>query len=426
MRKQIHYQATKWTQAVWTRLAGASRRGKLPLFICAVLVSLSFTRQVADGILGPQSAPSQLPSGESGEARSKEHPPSNGQTKTVARQPSGIDAKQPHVTQGGAADSGGSVSAGPSLLETVRSQASNTDDLDQVRVFENEIKAGKLTEVDPLLATYLKDHPNSWRAHYMLGYVSLRLRKIGESLKELSKSLELNINNADAHKDLGQVLSIIGRYEEAQRELEAARGLEPDSPEIHYDLSRVLAVQDKFPQARQELETAIRLNPNYKEAYNALGFALAALGDDAGALASYQRAIQISEKEGVHFDAPYVNLSAYYNHQGKFDLSLAYARKALEQNPNSDVAYFQMGRTYRALGDWPRAAEALEHAVAIKPFSSQYHYILGLVYRKLGKVKESQEQMEIFERLERKAADLELMRREGRHATSRPQPEDEH
>ena len=121
-----------------------------------------------------------------------------------------------------------------------------------------------------------------------------------------------------------------------------------------------------------------------------------------------------------------MNLSGYYNHRGEFDLSLAYARKALEQNPNSDSAYYQMGKTYRTLQDWPRAADALEHAVAIKPLSSQYHYVLGFVYRKLGKVKESQEQMEIFEKLEKKAADLEVMRGQARRAMSSHRPEDEH
>ncbi len=379
MQKVIHYQANKRTQAICTRRASVSRLGKFLLFLCALLALLSSTRQVAGGILGPLQAPSEGP-----------------------------------------------VPGRPSSLETGKSQASNTDDLVQLKGYEDEIKAARFAEVEPLLVTYVRDHPNSWRAHYMLGYVCLRLRKIGESVKELSKSLELNINNAEAHKDLGQALSVIGRYEEAQRELEAARSLEPGSPEIHYDLSRILAAQDNFPQARQELETTIRLNPNYKEAYNALGFALDALGDDAGALASYQRAIQISEKEGTHFDPPYVNLSGYYNHRGEFDLSLAYARKALEQNPNSDSAYYQMGKTYRTLQDWPRAADALEHAVAIKPLSSQYHYVLGFVYRKLGKVKESQEQMEIFEKLEKKAADLEVMRGQARRAMSSHRPEDEH
>jgi tetratricopeptide (TPR) repeat protein len=301
----------------------------------------------------------------------------------------------------------------------------NADDLGQLDNFEAQIKAGKFTEVEPLLAAYLKDYPNSWRAHYMRGYVCMRLRKLSDSLNELSKSLELNVKNPEAHKDLGQVLSVVGRYEDAQRELESARDLKPDSAEIRYDLSRALAAQDKFAHARQELEVAVQLDPNYKEAYNALGFALDALGDDAAALASYQRAIEISKQEGVHFDPPYVNLSGFYSHRGHFDVALSYARKALEENPNSDAAYYQMGKTYRALEDWPHAADALERAVALKPYSSQYRYILSQVYRKQGKIKESQAQMAIFEKLERQTSDLEVARQESQHATTSPRPNED-
>jgi tetratricopeptide (TPR) repeat protein len=297
--------------------------------------------------------------------------------------------------------------------------------VEKIKAIESDIHAQKFKEADASLTGYLKDHPNSWRAHYLLGYVCLRLRRIGESLKELSKSLELNINNAEAHKTLGQVLSVIGRYEEAETELEEARRLKPDSAEIHYLLSRVLAIQDKFPQVRQELEAAIRLDPSYKEAYNALGFALEALGNDAAALASYRRAIQISEQEGTRFAPPYVNLSSYYNRQNKFDLALEYAKKALELDPKSDRAYFQMARTYRTLEDWPHAADALEHAISINPYSSEYYYILSFVYRKLGKVKESQEAMDKFRKLQEETAHLEVMRHEARRAQRRPQAEGE-
>jgi tetratricopeptide (TPR) repeat protein len=290
----------------------------------------------------------------------------------------------------------------------------DTDDEEALKAFEDDIHAERFKEAEIPLTDYLKAHPSSWRAHYMLGFVALRLRKLSESIKELSKSLEINVNNAEAHKTLGEVLSVVGRYEEAQTELEEARRLEPDSPEIHYLLSRVLVVQDKFPPARQELGTAIRLNPNYKEAYNALGFVLEGVGDSAAALASYRRAIEISEQEGTRFAAPYVNLSDYYNRQNNFDLALENAKKAIELDPKSEKAYFEMTKTYRSLGDWSRAADALEHAVTINPYYSEYYYVLSFVYRKLGKVKQSEEAMAKFKKLENDTAHLEVMPNQAR------------
>jgi len=411
-----------WARITRERTAAGFRLKGAFIFFLASLESLAFALPIATGIVGPRSASCLKSNQESTWVRSEEHTRGGCNAKMAGWQLARNRTRQSKAAQGAAADSSRAARSGRSLPETSKNPPPNVDDLDRIKSFEEQIKAGKFSELEPDLIAYLGDHPNSWRAHYMLGYVGLRLRKLGESVNELSRSLELNVHNAEAHKDLGQVLSVIGRYEEAERELSAARSLEPSSAEIRYDLSRILAAQDNFPQARQELETAIRLNPNYMEAYNALGFALDALGDDAGALASYQRAIQISEKEGLRFDAPYVNLSSFYGHRGALEVSLAYARKALDQNPKSDSAYYQMGKAYRTLGDWQHAADALEHAIDLRPSSSQYHYILGSVYRKLGRIKESQEQMEIFAELEKKTADLEVKRGASRRAMSLPHP----
>ena len=85
------------------------------------------------------------------------------------------------------------------------------DDLDQIKSFEASIDEDKIDEVEPLVLTYLKEHPNSWRAHYIQGYVLFRMRKVGDSIKELAKSLELNVDNPEAHKILGRDFVVIGQ-----------------------------------------------------------------------------------------------------------------------------------------------------------------------------------------------------------------------
>jgi len=67
---------------------------------------------------------------------------------------------------------------------------------------EADIDANKFGETESRLISYLADHPDSSRAYYDLGFVQFRIHKIGLSIKDLSKSLELNPNNAEAHKVL--------------------------------------------------------------------------------------------------------------------------------------------------------------------------------------------------------------------------------
>ena len=70
-----------------------------------------------------------------------------------------------------------------------------------------------------------------------------------------------------------------------------------------------------------------------------------------------------------------------------------------------------MAKALDRLEQWPEAAEALERAIEVNPSASSYHYVLSGVYRHLGKSKDSQEQMELFRKLEREAADFEQKRR---------------
>jgi protein O-GlcNAc transferase len=291
-------------------------------------------------------------------------------------------------------------------------ETENHPPLDSTENFDLMIQQGQLSMVEPRLVDFLRDHPDSSRAHYQLGYVWLRQRRISDSIREFSRSLQLNLNFADAHRLLGLDLSLIGRYEAAQLELQQSVRLEPNSAEAHYELGKICAAQDLWPQAAQEFKEAIRLNASYAEAYNALGFALDALNDDEAALSSYQKAIHLSEQRGRNFVAPYINLSAYYNRIGNADLALQYAQTAIKLDAKSDLAYFQMAKAFRFREEWSEAAEALRTAIAINSNSPQYFYILSTVETKLGHQKESQEAIRAFRKLEDDMASRAKLRRE--------------
>jgi len=293
------------------------------------------------------------------------------------------------------------------------------DDPATVALFEDYVRKQQFKELEPLVVDYLKTRPNSWWAYYVLGYAQFGQRRIGDSIASLAKSLQLNIKNAEAHQLLGRNLMAIGRFDAAQTELEQAVKLKPQSAEIRYDLAKIHSANDNYPPAKSELEEAIRLDPTYIEAYDALGFVMEAMSDDDAAVALYKKAAEMNESRGGNFAAPYVNLAAYYNRTGNSDLAQGYAQKALQKNAKSDGGNFQLGKALERQGKLPEAADALNRAIAINPSTSSYHYVLSGVYRRLGKTQEGQEQMDIFRRLEKEAADFEQKRREGRQS-SRP------
>ena len=284
----------------------------------------------------------------------------------------------------------------------------------RVAELEGYIRDGKYADVEPLLAEYVKEHQRSSWGWYALGYSQFAQQKIGDSIKSLAKSLELDVTNAEAHKILGRNMMIVGRFDVAQVEFEQALRYKPDSAEVCYNLGKLFSIQDNWEPARKQFEAALRIDPSYLEAVDALGFALEALGDDSGALAAYRKAIALNEERKGTFASPLVNMSAYYNRTDDPAKALEYADKALALDPRADRAWFQKGRASERQGKLDDAVTALTRAISTNPRASSYYYVLAGVYRRMGRTDDSQKALETFKRLEREAGELESQRRSGK------------
>ncbi len=302
------------------------------------------------------------------------------------------------------------------LLDT----RSGADDPARMAELEGYVRDGRFKEAEPLLTAYVKEHPQSSWGWYALGYSLFAQQKIGESIQDLAKSLQLDLKNAEAHKILGRDLMIIGRFDAAQIEFEQGIRYNPQSAEMHYNLGKLFSMQDNWGPGRKEFEEALRIDPSYVEALDALGLAQEALGDNAGAIASYEKAIALNQAQNGKFASAHVNLSAYYNRTGDAQKGLEYARQALELDPKSDRAWFQKAKADESQGHLNDAVDSLNRAISFNTRASSYYYVLAGLYRRLGKAKESQEALEVFTRLDKESNELEKMRRSATKPAATP------
>jgi len=296
-------------------------------------------------------------------------------------------------------------------LQRLSATPPGADDPARVAEFEGYIRQSRFKEVEPLLTAYVNERPQSSWGWYALGYSFFGQQKLGESIRALAKSLQLDVRNAEAHKILGRVLMMIGRFDAAQTEFEQGIRYDPQSAEIHYDLGKLFSIQDNWAPGRKEFEEALRIDPEYVEALDALGLAQEALGDNAGAVASYEKAITLNDARKGKFNSAHVNLSAYYNRTGDPEKGLEYARQALALDPTSDRAWFQKAKADESQGHLDDAVDALNRAISFNTRASSYYYVLSGLYRRQGKKKESQEALAVFTRLDKESNELEKMRR---------------
>jgi tetratricopeptide (TPR) repeat protein len=308
-----------------------------------------------------------------------------------------------------------------SASQVLNTRAAEDSD-ESLREAERDIAANKFQGSESRLNEYLKGHPDSPKAHYDLGYILFRTHNVGSSIKELSKSLELNPANAQAHKILALDCSIIGRYDLAETELLEAARLKPESGEIHYFLARTYYTRGVYPLAKTEFQTAIRLEPSFVKAHSNLGITMEALGDTAEALKNYTRAIELEDQNKHRSEWPYIYLSAFYNRQKNAAQALTYARKAIEVNPRSDTVYFEMAKAYRTQKELQKSADAARSAIAINAQVPDYYYVLGLVLRELGNQKDSAEALAKYAQLQESSRDT-LSEHAAQEPLTAPEPQ---
>jgi len=305
--------------------------------------------------------------------------------------------------------------------------ANAVDDPAKISEFEEYIRDSRFKEVESLLIDYVAQRPKSSWGWYALGYSQFAQQKLGESIKSLSKSLQLDIRNPEAHKILGRDLMIIGRFDAAQIEFEQGIRYNPQSAEIHYDLGKLFSMQDNWENARKEFEAALRIDPSYVEDLDALGLAQEALGDDVSAVTNYEKAVALNDERKGSFVSAHVNLSAYYNRKSEPEKALEYANKALELDSKSDRAWFQKGKADEGLGHLNDAVDSVNRAISFNPRASSYYYVLAGLYRRLGKTEDSRKALDSFTRLDKETSELEKMRRSAnRPGGSPPHPGGEH
>jgi len=296
-------------------------------------------------------------------------------------------------------------------ITALSSVSGAVDDPARMNELNAYFRSGQFKEVEPLASAYVQEHPRSSWGWYALGYSRFAQKRIGESIEALAKSLQLDIHNAEAHKILGRDLMAIGKFEAAQTEFEQGIRYAPQSAEMHFDFGKLYSIQDDWTFAKREFEAAVRLNPSYLEGLDGLGFAQEALGEDDAAVATYEKAIAINASQNGHFVSSHVNLSAHYNRKGDSAKALEYAGAALKLDPKSDGAWFQQAKAYEDKGRFEDAESALKQAIALNPRMSAYYYVLANIDKRLGKVKEREEALASFQRLEQESNKMEELRR---------------
>ncbi len=141
--------------------------------------------------------------------------------------------------------------------------------------------------------------------------------------------------------------------------------------------TRYLYTEWDFPATERSLRRAMALNPNIPSAHYTNGWYLALHNKVDEAAEAMKRAIEIDPTDQISQGY----LAWLYLFFGRFENSIAEAKKLLQLQSDSTLAFYLLGSSYAEMGMYYEAIETHKKSLAISP---GYESGLGIAYARAG------------------------------------------
>ena len=132
--------------------------------------------------------------------------------------------------------------------------------------------------LEPLARKMVTERPNDPHALFLLGMVDYDQGSDAESLKEFTRSLQLDPKNNDTRYYLALLDERDGNFDEARKGLEEVVKTDPNHAGAQHELGVIRLREGDVKGARTALETAVKLRPDVPQTHYQLGLVYARLG----------------------------------------------------------------------------------------------------------------------------------------------------
>ena len=249
------------------------------------------------------------------------------------------------------------------------------------------------------LQTYVKEHPQSGDAVYLLGFVFFRKDKPQESLQFFSEAAKLKPPGANDLTIVALDYVLLKDYDDAAHYLELALKMNPDDLEARYHLGRVRYQQNQFDLAIEAFQAVLQRDPANVKAEDNLGLSLEGKNQTEEAITAYKKAIELDQAATSHNEQPYLNLGSLLAKSNRFDEAIPFLLRASQMAPVEFKVHYELGKAYFDSGQFAPARQQAEDAVKLSPKDSSGHYLLGRIYQRLKEKDLANEQFQLTSKL---------------------------
>jgi tetratricopeptide (TPR) repeat protein len=299
----------------------------------------------------------------------------------------------------------------PLALEVRAQKAAGgpNDHLDrQFQAAMAQYESGRLAEAATALESLLRDVPESFDVHELLGLVYSAQSQNAKATAHLEMAVRLKPQSASARMNLAINLVQLGKLQPAEAEFKKALELEPQNYDANHNLGELYVRAGKVVAATPYLEQAQRINPAaYDNGYDlALAYIVTSRLADARQLLQHllkQRDSaelhdllgEVEEKDGrfvaaaneyelaAHLDPSENNLfdwgSELLLHR-TLEPAIQIFQSAVERYPNSPRLAIGLGIAYYSRGNYDDAVKSLLKAADLSPADPRVYPFLSRAY----------------------------------------------
>jgi tetratricopeptide (TPR) repeat protein len=224
-------------------------------------------------------------------------------------------------------------------------------------------KLGKESSAEKILRQAYEIEPENEEVIYMLGNVSLRLKRFDEAIKFLSKLAHLRY--PVVHYNLGLAYYYKGDYLSAEAEFKEVLKIDPGFPKVVETLAEILIKRESYDEAYEYLQKALRKEPYNSTLYYLISISLWNLGKLYEAKKAIETAIDIEPEKAIFWEmCGRISLEL-----GQIDEAERYFNRAIELDRNLADSFISLGLIYAYRGKIEDANRLFEEAMRIDPGS---------------------------------------------------------
>jgi len=268
--------------------------------------------------------------------------------------------------------------------------------------------AGNFSEAAQQLESLLREVPESFDAHELLGMVYAAQSQDAKANPHLQKAVRLKPDSALARTNLAANLVRMGKIDLAGVEFRKAVEIDPGNYDTNHNLGEFYVQSRKLAEAARFLEQAQKINPSsYDNGYD-LSLAYLLTNQTAAARRSIHDLLQqkdsaelhnllaeVEEKDGkfveaanqyeaaAHMDPSESNLfdwgSELLIHR-TLDPAIEIFRQAVERYPNSPRLTIGLGMALYSRGNYDEAVKALLKGTDLSPSDPSCYLFLSKAY----------------------------------------------